>query len=65
MMRSKVLWIVTLCSFGGISSIFRVSKPSKEKKQPTVASSLSGLLFDTEDGSNMFLQNVGLFLNYL
>jgi hypothetical protein len=76
--KNMVVWVVTSCSseraqcFGGTYCLHlqerKVNQLRNQQKQlrmlPASAGFLLGLLFSYEDGGNMLLQTVGLFLNY-
>jgi hypothetical protein len=63
-MRSTEFWVLTPCSWDRpdvseeyIAPIFRIEAIN----QQTQAASRIGLFFDFEDGTDMFLRNIGLF----
>jgi hypothetical protein len=70
-MKSMFFWVVALCSSEEachFSGRYHLQREGQARNQQEVdlllAGFLLGLLFEPEDGSGMFLQNVGLFLNY-
>jgi hypothetical protein len=68
-MKSRVFWVVTLCSLERVT--FRrnmlplYSGPKSNSGQLFFAGFLLDLLFDSEDGADMHTWNVRLYLNYL
>jgi hypothetical protein len=64
-MKNSVSWIVMPCIFIE-SDILEEHIPSifRPKSKPTCAGFMLGLLFDAEEGDDMFLRNLGFFPNY-
>jgi hypothetical protein len=73
-LKSTVFWVVTPCSSDRTPTFWwntlppisgLKSKPHKKTAEAGNRLSLLGLLFDLDDGENMFLQNMGLCLNHM